>query len=327
MRTGAASGHPGYFHETAFFSSDEELLAVLVPFLRGGQEAGEPTLVMVGDDQARLVRDALGDTSGMDFTSGGGHYTNPAQTIADFRRRFAALVRRGATQIRVVGEVPHPGTGQAWERWARYEAAVNHAYDAFPLWGLCPYDVRITPDHVLEDVRRTHPHVAGADGSHRPNARFEEPRAFLAGRSAPPPDPLERERPLLERRDVSPARARTAVASALRGALSRDALDGLVLATSEAVTNAILHGRGPVVLRAWGRRGRALVTVADGGPGPADPLAGLLPHAHEPDGRGAGMGLWIANQLCSEVRVETRGGCTVRLLVDETRDGSSPLLV
>ena len=34
MRTGAAAGHRGYFHETAFYSSAEEFLAIVVPFDR-----------------------------------------------------------------------------------------------------------------------------------------------------------------------------------------------------------------------------------------------------------------------------------------------------
>jgi hypothetical protein len=40
VRTGAAAGHRGYFHETAFYSSDEEFLAIVVPFLEGS-DAGD----------------------------------------------------------------------------------------------------------------------------------------------------------------------------------------------------------------------------------------------------------------------------------------------
>jgi len=59
MRTGAAAGHEGYFHEAVYYSSDEELLAVLVPFLTGGPAAGEPTVVSLGERNAALVRGAL----------------------------------------------------------------------------------------------------------------------------------------------------------------------------------------------------------------------------------------------------------------------------
>ena len=54
-------------------------------------------------------------------------------------------------------------------------------------------------------------------------------------------------------------------------------LDNLVFATHEAVTNALLHGRPPTVLRLWAQPDRVTVTVTDTGPGPADPLVGLLP--------------------------------------------------
>jgi hypothetical protein len=64
----------------------------------------------------------------------------------------------------VASEVPHPGVGAPWDGWARYEAAVNRAYAEFPLWGLCAYDTRITPGPVLDDVARTHPYFATADG-------------------------------------------------------------------------------------------------------------------------------------------------------------------
>ena len=48
MRSGAAAGHRGYFHEAAFYSSTEEFLAVVVPFLREGVAAGEPIVVTCG---------------------------------------------------------------------------------------------------------------------------------------------------------------------------------------------------------------------------------------------------------------------------------------
>ena len=59
MRTGAASGHHGYFHEAVRYDADDELMAVAVPFLRDGVEAGEPTFVALGERTAGLVRAAL----------------------------------------------------------------------------------------------------------------------------------------------------------------------------------------------------------------------------------------------------------------------------
>ena len=51
-------------------------------------------------------------------------------------------------------------------------------------------------------------------------------------------------------------------------------IDSLVLGVSEAVTNALIHGRRPVRFRLWLAPDRIVATVTDRGDGPADPFAG-----------------------------------------------------
>lgn len=116
MRTGAAAGHQGYFHEAVRYDSDEEFLAVVVPFLRGGIEAGEPTFVALGERTADLVRRALPAGSGVEFLSGSGMYARPTAAIRSYRRLLADRTAAGAAQIRIIGELPPsrsapPGTG------------------------------------------------------------------------------------------------------------------------------------------------------------------------------------------------------------------------
>ena len=65
---------------------------------------------------------------------------------------------------------------------ALQEAAVNEAYAEFPIWGMCPYDTRITPPAVLADVAATHPHLADAHGGHRRN---DDHRDATAGATHP----------------------------------------------------------------------------------------------------------------------------------------------
>jgi anti-sigma regulatory factor (Ser/Thr protein kinase) len=312
VRTGDGAGHAGYVHQALLYGSDDELLAVTLPFVEEGRAAGEPTLVAFADRNAALLRGALGDTEGIDFLAAADQYARPAAAIRSYRDLFARLVAAGADQIRVVGDVPTPADGVPWEGWARYEAAVNHAFDEFPLWGLCPYDTRTTPEEVLDDVARTHRHIARADGSHVVNDRFEDPVAFLAGRRAAPPDPLERGAPVLNLVDPSPRAARHLVAE-LPTALSPSTTDDLVTAVSEIVTNAIRHGIPPVRLRVWTGIDRVVVTVHDEGFGVSDPFAGLLPARD--DAATGGLGLWIAHQVCSDVSL-CRGddGFTVRLV-------------
>ncbi|MEV4416682.1 sensor histidine kinase [Catellatospora sp. NPDC049609] len=309
MRTGAAAGHRGFFHEAAFHHSDEEFLAVVVPFLTGALAAGEPAVAAFAPVKQGLLRDALGPRSGVLFIDGDAQYARPAVAIRQYRQLFADLVMRGATQIRVSGDVPHPGVGVPWEWWARYEAAVNNAWDDFPVWGLCPYDTRITPAGVLEQVRRTHPFVAAGGGHHR-NPAYQDPHGFLRGVEAWR-DPLEHAPPAVELCDPDPGAARDAVAALRQAArIGEDDLQGLLLSVSEAVTNALMHGRAPVRLRAWTGPGRLVVTVTDTGAGPVDPMTGLVPAA----GPG-GMGMWLAHQLCAYVSLQRAAdGFTIRLV-------------
>jgi len=305
----------GYVHETAFYGSDDDLLAVTVPFLEGGLAAGDATVVAFGGDNADLVRHAMPDADGLMFLTGREQYARPSVTIARYRQLLADLVEGGAPRIRIVGDVPHPGVGVPWEAWSCYEAAVNHVLAEHPLWGLCPYDTRTAPDDVLLDACRTHPYVATPDGRHHVNELYEEPTRFLASRTPPPPDALEQRPPAVSLVQPTAAEARHAVADlALRSFLDSVAIENLVVGVSETVANALLYGVPPVEVRAWAVPDRLLVTVTDHGPGPEDPYVGLVPR-RPPDACHGGLGMWIANQLCDQVTlVREPGRFTVRLV-------------
>src|SRR4051794_6100984 len=212
MRMGALTDPGGYLHEAVLYDSDEEFLGVVVPFLQEGAAVGEPCLVALGAAATALVWAAVGDTAGLTFL--GDRYDRPASVIRSNRDLFAAHLTDGASQIRVASEVPHPGVGAPWDGWARYEAAINHAYAEFPLWGLCAYDTRITPGPVLDDVARTHPYIATADG-HRRNPRYQDPTEFLTQRPPSQADPVEiASQPVVDLADPTPAAARDAVHTA-----------------------------------------------------------------------------------------------------------------
>jgi anti-sigma regulatory factor (Ser/Thr protein kinase) len=314
MRTGAADGHRGYFHEAGFYGSDDEFLDLVVPFVEGGIAAGEPTLLAFGEPNEKLVRDAMGEPEGLSYLRGSAQYARPAGAIKKYRDLLAEHVAGGAGQIRVAGDVPHPGIGVPWDWWARYEATVNHAYDDFPLWGLCPYDTRITPESVLDNVARTHPHLASPDGAHRVNEKFEDPIGFLGSLTPAGADALESTRPFAELHDFTPAIARNAVLQAAAGTeVPANEVEDMLIAVSEAVANAYRHGLTPVRLRLWAGRDRLVVMVTDGGTGPADPFAGLVPVRASTSG---GLGLWIVHQLCSRVTMTTGDdGFTLRMIV------------
>jgi anti-sigma regulatory factor (Ser/Thr protein kinase) len=303
------AGRRGNDHQAFCHSSDDEVLAVAVPFLRAGLLAGEPTVVSLEPRRAELIYEAVPDSAGLTFVPAGDLYARPASVIKAYRKRMVDYVAAGAAGIRIIGELPPVAFGYSWDWWARYESAVNHAYAEFPVRTLCAYDTRIVPPHVLDDVRRTHPLVTGTGGVS--TAAYIEPRAFLTAPWPVPPHPVQLRPPQVDLVDPEPSAARRAVTEANRTALAPDALDDLVLSVSEVVTNAHRHGRGPVRMRLWSDASHAVVTVQDTGSGPADPFAGLLP---APDRATGGLGLWLAHQLCEHVAmVRDEDGFTVRL--------------
>ncbi|MEV6845780.1 sensor histidine kinase [Actinoplanes sp. NPDC051411] len=310
MRTGAAAGHHGYYHEAVCYDSDEHLLAVVLPFLTGGAEAGEPTVVALGERNTALVRDALAGDSRVTYLASDETYARPAAAIRAYRKMLAGHGAAGAGQIRIAGELP-ASFGPAWDSWARYESAINHAYDEFPLWSMCAYDVRTTPAPALADVARTHPRTALPDGRHPAGEAYTDPRTFLAERRPLPPDRLRATAPRADLTDPTSAQARLAVRRAAPPGLAASDLDGFLVAVTEAVTNAARHGVPPTRMRVWTDTDRMIVEVADRGDGPKDPFAGLLPAGH---GHGGGLGLWITHQICDHVAFGSdERGFTVRL--------------
>ena len=112
MRTGAARGQTGHFHEAGFYGSDTEFRALIVPFAEEGIAAGEPVIIGYDSRKNALVRSWLTDPSAVTF---------PADSDNMCTRRrpgrspptggcLSIMSLRGAGQIRITGELPHPAT-------------------------------------------------------------------------------------------------------------------------------------------------------------------------------------------------------------------------
>jgi anti-sigma regulatory factor (Ser/Thr protein kinase) len=304
------AGSDRLVHAAAIYGSDEAFLAMVVPFLRAGVAAGEPTLLRVEPHRQQLLRDALGDTSGLTLLPDDARGDHPILALEHNDELFRRHLDEGAARVRILGDLPVTDLGAPWSGWARYEAVMNHAFGQLPVVAICLYDTRSSTPEVLDDVERTHRRLLTADGADQPNPRFVEPDAFLAERDGVEVDPLEQNRPDLELAAPTPSTGRAAVAALARTtALDRETAENLVFAASEIVTNAVLHGRPPVVLRAWSALHRIVVAVTDHGSGPADPFSGYL---RDP---GGALGLWLVRQLCSRVTmVRERAAFTVRLV-------------
>jgi anti-sigma regulatory factor (Ser/Thr protein kinase) len=318
MRTGAARGQVGHFHEAGFYGSDAEFAALIVPFAEEGIAAGEPVIIGYDDRKSGLLRSWLTDPSAVDFIGDKGLYATPARAIATYRRLFEFHAAMGAGQIRIAGDVPHPGNGGRFEGWDRYESAVNTVWQDFPVWGRCLYDTATAPQAVLDVAERTHPRIVSPSGQRRASDRYQDVAVFEGLPYAP--DPLEDSAPTIELVNRSAAEARHALAQTGPGRIPAATLDDLLIGVSEAVTNARRHGRPPATVRIWATPGRIVVTVHDTGRGPADPLAGLVPAPSNISDRGLGLGLWAMHQLDIDVALRHTGdGFTVRL-----RSGTIP---
>ena len=162
----AVSRSEGLAHEALIYSTDDELLSALVPFVREGITLGQPIAVVLPDPKAALLREALDeDTRLVSFVDATALYRSPAHAIVEFRRRMTGVLSDSDTKlVRVVGEVQFETSGRDHEAWMRYESAINAITARWPLWFVCLYDTRAHSDDVIVDAARTHPRVRTASG-------------------------------------------------------------------------------------------------------------------------------------------------------------------
>jgi hypothetical protein len=147
----------------------------------------------------------------------------------------------GAGQIRIAGEVPHPGNGGRFDGWDRYECAVNTVWQDFSVWGLCLYNTAATPPWSSMPSSEPTPRIVSPSGDRHPSGRYEGVSALQGLAAAPGPSnspPLSSNSPTAPQPKPGTPLPRSAVP-----ALPDTVLDDLLLGTSAAVTNA------PVVRR------------------------------------------------------------------------------
>jgi hypothetical protein len=194
MRTGAARGCIGHVHETGFYSSDAEFLALIVPFVTGGIAAGEPVIIGYDDRKCDLLRAELSRPDAVSFIADTRLYATPEGAIEAYRQQFERHVAAGAEQIRIAGDVPHEGNGGRFAGWDRYESAVNAVWQDYPVYSRCLYDATTVADPVRDVVERTT--VASSPPTAAPP---------LATRGSPTSSACRR-RPIRWRRPLRPSR-------------------------------------------------------------------------------------------------------------------------
>ena len=241
---------PRLIHEALVYSSDEEFLEPLVPFLQDGLAAGEPVSVVLNPSKIALLRDALGqDAQRVSFSDGSRMYRRPAAAFAEYRRHLETeLSRPGVELVRVVGEIPSGLSAEQYGEWMRYESMFNRGFAGYPLWVVCGYDTRARPEEIVGDALHTHP-IVSVSGNRDTNAGYIETDEFVDR-------PVRREQELghrgadpLSRLTVSTERdldqlGRVVAGAARAAGLGPSIVDDVTLGAVELARDALRDGGG-----------------------------------------------------------------------------------
>lgn len=185
------SGGCGFTHQAAIYTSEQEFLDTVLPFIRDGLDSGEPVLLITTPVTLHRVARALGRRRAkrMDCADTALFGHKPVQRVTAFRRYWDRCRDAGATRIRVLAEPVWAGRpADRIDAWERLEACLNLVMADTEMFMICPYDSRVLPPRILTSVRRTHPWLASC-GTAAACADHVDPRTFLAGRDAVPLSP------------------------------------------------------------------------------------------------------------------------------------------
>ena len=296
------SHSPEFRHAALFYAGEDAYAAALLPFIRGGLEAGEPVLVMVPGRKVDLLRSRLGsDASEVHFADMTEVGANPGWIIPAWRDFVEERAEPG-TRLRGIGEPIWAGrTLDELVECQRHEALLNVAFDgAAPMDLLCPYDELALDEGVIEEAFRSHPIVV-EDGE------FMDCPAYIGVEKAAKPF----RKPLPERpADAAKLAFDASTLHALRLFVATRASDtrlsplraeDAVLAVNELASNSVRHGGGSGLLCTWVDDDTLIAEVSDRGHMDR-PLAG---REQPSSGQIGGHGLWLVNQLRDLVQMRT----------------------
>jgi CheY-like chemotaxis protein len=184
----------GCRHEALVYSSEDELAAGSVPFLRQGLASGDRVLVVLGEAARIVLEDALGeDAAHIEFADANAWYRSPEHAFEQYSRYVDDHLGRGAPRVRVLAEIVWPDSSSTVDvaAWKRYEAGISGAMASLPVSFICAYDTRELPAEIVTDAQRTHPILRSAAGA-RASARYTPPRAFVRALEHAVPELLQR---------------------------------------------------------------------------------------------------------------------------------------
>jgi AcrR family transcriptional regulator len=161
-------------HEAFFYSSDEDFVTRLTPFLRDGAASNQGAIAVTTESRIALLRRRLGaDADAVSFFDAGRWYRRPGAALLAWRDVFDQQLRDGAAFVRAVGEIAFANDEAGIRRWMRYESLINRAFADRPTWIVCPYNIRAVPKEVLAAARQTHPVVSMPSGREPSTPHFD----------------------------------------------------------------------------------------------------------------------------------------------------------
>lgn len=298
-------------HQAFIYSSPEDFVASMAPFVREGLEHGDKVFAAARLPNVEALREELGgDAASVDLHDATEWCTRPYDRLQAFKQLVAETP--DGRILRAMGEPVWDGSDAVVRQWARYESIINLALADAPMRFICLYDGASLPDDILDYAVRTHPEqvdqgaTVACDG-------YVAPDEFLPG-LPPDPPPSAHELP-----SAGTTFRRIVAERALAAGVTRERAAEFVVAANEIATNALLHAGGPVSAHVWEKDDELVCRIADAGPGLTDPLAGWLPPPRPSIG---GWGLPLARQLCDAVEIVPRADGTVislALVLDEAR--------
>ena len=305
----SAAEQAPYRHEAMFYAGLDGFVDALLPFLRDGVAAGDPTLVVVSAEKIARLRAALGpDAAGVEFADMAHVGANPAHIIPAWS---TFIEEHRGRPIRGVGE-PIDASRDAitLTECHRHAALLNLAFADTPgFWLVCPYDTTALPEDVLHEAGRTHPVVVDG-GERRASEGYAGDEAIAAPFEDPLPPPHTTFHALAFDAATIEEVRRFVTEHATQAGLDPARTSDVVIAVSEIATNSVRHGGGAGVLRTWTDGATFTCEIRDRGV-ITDPLAGRVePTTAQVEGRG----MWLANRLCDLVQVRAfADGGAVRL--------------
>lgn len=315
MTAPAADQVPAAVHHAAVYGSDDEFLAMAVPFARDGIAAGEPVLAATTSANLDLLTRALGgDAARLDQAETAFFGPRPPQRVAAFEK-YAR--RRGGGRVRILAEPVWAGrTAAEVSDWQRMESGLNLLLAGTGIWMICPYDARQLPAPVLDSALRTHP--ATVEGTTtRPSGAYADPAGYAGSHDGPLPATPASAAELPATTGLRDIR-RFAAARAAAAGLTPEAAGLMTAAIHETAAYLKNAVSSPVTTRIWEEPAVIACDLYAAGAAEPAPFDGYrMPQLGEPS---PADGLWYARQVTTRLDLRATGsGVRARLSVPGPR--------